>query len=229
MRSHLLRNYVSATPITLRGVGTVTHSATVDAPAGIQNGDILVAILSDAGSGARTGAPTGWTNRTGQVGDGRIWYYTAIVGANGLTGTSWTFAGSSGTRPISVVLAYYNNNATTREDSTPVGRYNSASPNTGTASMTTATAGSMVIFAGMMRSYAVTFNSEAVATSPTLNEVVDDTYSATGTISNMFVAHGVMDNAGATGASSFSAATRTSPNYPGWWYNTCIMLSLNAV
>ena len=79
-------------------------------PAGTVTGDVLVALVADLATSGTSSAPTGWTNITALAASGtggRLQVYTAVVGQNSLTGTSWTWS-SLTTHCVGQIYGYYN-------------------------------------------------------------------------------------------------------------------------
>lgn len=189
--------------VTFRAVGTSTNGTTslaLPQPAGTATGDVLVAFVLDHATSGTTTAPTGWT-RAGGVASatGRFQVYTAVVGQNSLTGTSWTW--SSLTTRAQGYIAGYSGGSTafaSQPDVAATARAN-ASGSSGTTSITTVTNNSMVIAAFAALASGATWSAEAMATAPTITERAD---AANSTFCSVAFADGILATAGSTGASS---------------------------
>lgn len=194
--------------ITLRALGastTGTTSLVLPQPTGTATGDTLVAFTIDHATSGNTTAPTGWTRQGGIAGTGgRFQVFTAVVGQNGLTGTSWTWA-SLTTRSVGRIIGYYGaiNNYTLVMDVASSSRLN-ASTVRGTLGVTTVHDGAMVIAAYASLANGTLWSAESVATSPTLVERGD---AANSTYCSLAIADGIKATAGATGASTATMAT----------------------
>ena len=203
--------------ITLRGVGTKVNGtfsvASLAQPTGSTAGDVLLAFIVDHATSGNSAAPGGWQYRGGAAGSaGRLQIFSAVVGANGLTGTSWTFSGLT-TRSMGQIIGYYNVDQTGYGglDVAISARINAASV-TGTPGISTATNGAMVVAAFCALAGGNTWSAEACATNPTLGEEAD---SANSTYCSLTLADGLMATAGPTGDSSATMSGTTVANGGG--------------
>ena len=216
-------NGQSVANITLRAVGTKVNGTTslaLSQPTGTTAGDALVAFILDHATSGTTTAPTGWTRQGGVAGTaGRFQVYTAVVGQNGLTGTSWTWSGLT-TRAEGVIAGYYNVDTTTPVDVAASARLN-ASGTTGTASITPGTAQTMIVAGYAALASGSTWSAEAVASNPgSLAEQYDG---ANSTYCSLAIAHNRQTGATAVATGDSSATMGTSGNNAG------IMLALRPV
>ena len=195
-------------PPLLRALGTKVNGTTSLAlaqPTGTATGDLLLAFVIDHATTGTSTAPTGWTaltNGAAAATGGRMQTFWAIVGQNGLTGTSWTFSGLT-TRAIGKIVGYQAGTFATAGAATPVLAANSARSNasgtTGTTAVTTVEPGTLVLgaFAGLASGN--TWTVEATATAGTLAEQSDE---ANSTFCSLAVAQAAWTGTGSTGASS---------------------------
>ena len=199
--------------ITFRAVGTnatgSSTSLTMTAPSGAVTNDVLIAFIADhSTTGGQSTAPTGWQGRGYAYSSGkRFQVFTAVVGANGLTGTSWSFTGLT-SRTQGVILDYYNAGTTGYGslDTTVSVRYNN-SGTTGTTSITSTTANDMLIAAFTSSANGCTWSNERCATAGTMTEVFDAAYSS---YSSIAIAQLLWSSTGATGVSSATMNTNTT-------------------
>lgn len=138
--------------ITRRGVGAsgngTSSVSSLAQPTGTATGDVLLAFIVDHATSGNSAAPTGWQYRGGAVGSaGRLQAFSAVVGANGLSGTSWTFSGLT-TRSMGQIVGYYNVDQTGYGglDVALSARINAAGT-TGAPTISTTTAGAQIIAA----------------------------------------------------------------------------------
>jgi hypothetical protein len=104
------------------------NSVTVTAPAGEASGDTLVAVVTQDGTGATLGCPTGWTlQHTDNIthGDQQTVALCTKIAAGS---DSFVFTGSTGNNIAACVAAYSGGNLTT-----PIETFSSNDPDTGTA------------------------------------------------------------------------------------------------
>jgi hypothetical protein len=192
--------------IKLRGLGTSTNGTTslaLPQPSGTATDDVLVAFTIDHATSGNTTVPTGWTRQGGVAGTaGRFQIFTAVVGRNGLTGTSWTWS-SLTTRALGRIIGYYNVNPAAPVDVTPSARLN-ASGTYGTTAVTVATVNALVLAAFASLANGTAWSAESVATSPTLTEQGD---SANSSFCSLAIADGIKPATGSTGASTATPVT----------------------
>ena len=201
--------------VTLRGVGTNatgTTSVTCNQPSGTAADDVLVAfILDHSTTDAQSTAPTGWQGRgyCRSSSGRRFQVFTAVVGKNSLSGTSWQFSGLT-SRSQGMIIGYYNADTSGYGglDTTVSTRHNSSGTH-GTTSITTVTNNSMIVAAFAMFSNGSAWSAQSCATIGNLTEEFDTAYSSYCSIS---VADKSLVTAGATGDSS---ATPSSDSYNG--------------
>jgi hypothetical protein len=191
-----------------KAIGSIANGTTSVAPSrpsGVVNGDVLLAVITDHATTGSSSAPTGWTRLGGAAGSaGRCQVFGAVVGASGLTGTSWTFSGLT-TRAGGYIVAYSYAGATAAAilDTTVSARIN-ASGTTGATAITTATDGAIVVAIFSALASGSTWSAEACASGPTLTERGD---SPNSTFLSIAVADGVLATAGSTGVSSATMGT----------------------
>jgi hypothetical protein len=194
--------------ITLRAVGTNTlgtTSVTPPQPAGTATGDVLVAFIVDHATSGTTTPPTGWTRQGAtSSSSGRFQVFTAVVGQNSLSGTSWTWS-SLTTRAQGYIVGYFGASTLTQPDVAPSVRSNT-SPTNGTTSITTVTNNAMVIAAFASLANGATWTFELV-TSPTLAEIAD---AANSTFCSIAVADAILATAGATGGSTATMSSNAN-------------------
>ena len=98
----VLRSFSTASAYDVTGNAASQPSLTIPAPGGIQDGDLMVALVAYAFPGASVTLPGGWTLKDSQStatgGDVCLLYYKVASGESG--NYTWTFA--SGGRPILV-------------------------------------------------------------------------------------------------------------------------------
>ena len=200
--------------ITRRGVGasgTGTSSiSSLAQPTGTATGDVLLAFIVDHATSGNSAAPTGWQYRGGAAGSaGRLQVFSAVVGANGLSGTSWTFSGLT-TRSMGQIVGYYNVDQTGYGglDVAISARIN-ASGTTGAPTISTTTAGAQIIAAFASLANSATWSGEAVATSPTIAEIIGAD-NANSTYCSLALADGLQTSSGPTGASSATMSTNAA-------------------
>ncbi len=184
---------------------TGTTSVLCSQPTGTASGDCLVAFIVDHATSGTSAAPTGWTNKANTSGtNGRFQCFTAVVGQNGLTGTSWTFSGLT-TRSVGFIVGF--SGASTdfahQPDVTASVRSN-ASGTTGTLGITPGQNGDMVVAGFAALASGSTWSAEAVATAPTLSNAGGG---ANSSFCSVAAASGILATAAATGASSATMGT----------------------
>lgn len=198
--------------ITLRAAGanaTGTTSVVTSQPTGTQTNDVLIAFIVDhATYNGQSVCPTGWQPRgyTRNSAGRRFQIFSAVKGANGLTGTSWTWSGLT-TRSQGVIIGYYNVDTTGYGAlDTNVSVRDNASGTYGTTGITTVTNGDMIVaaFGSYVAASTYTWANESCATIGTLTERFDNKNS---TYCSIAIADKLMATAGATGNST---ATPTS-------------------
>lgn len=179
-----------------------TTSASLSAPSGVRNGDLLLVFKSDRATSGTTSAPTGWTRVASAAAASyyRIEVFWAIYG-QGTGNGPWSFTGT--TRTLALCVAYRGVDLATPMDVTPSARVN-ASGTYGTTSITTVTDNAWVIAGYAFTANNYTWSAESVATSPTLAERTEAAYS---TYMDIAVADGNKASAGATGASTATPST----------------------
>jgi len=184
--------------------GTTSLSSMAQ-PTGTSTGDCLVAFVVDHATSGTSAAPTGWTNIANtSSANGRFQCFTAVVGQNGLTGTSWTFSGLT-SRSVGFIVGF--SGASTdfahQPDVTASVRSN-ASGTTGTLGITPGQNGDMVVAGFAAFASGSTWSSEAVATAPTLTNAGGG---ANSTFCSVAAASGILAVPAATGASSATMGT----------------------
>lgn len=208
--------------IAFRAAGTAktgtTSLSSMAQPAGTIIGDTLVALVVDLStSNTNTTAPTGWTAKAVIASaSGRLQIFTAVKGANGITGTSWTWSGLT-TTSLGQIYGFSGGSTdfANQPDITPSVRANAAgSPSpTGTTTITPGHNADMVVaaYAAFGSSAANFWSAEKTANTPpgTLTERGDTNNSTTMTLA---LASNTMATAGATGASSATMSVTTRPN-----------------
>jgi hypothetical protein len=190
-----------ASAITLRSVSTANNasgatSLTINAPAGITNGDVLVAQVTVRGATTTITPPSGWSlirrdNTTGSM--GVALYYKVVAGTQS-TSFGWTF--NSQRQASGGIAAYAGvDNATPIDASS--GRYNDSTA-TITASSVTATVPNdrLVFFASVTTNASVTFPSGMtrqwnVSTSDTTSAMADQPLSSAGATGDRVATSGV--------------------------------------
>lgn len=192
--------------LVLRGVGanaTGTTSVAVSQPAGTSTGDVLIAFILDHATSGTTTAPTGWTRITAtSSANGRFQAFIAVVGLNGLTGTSWTW--SSLTTTSQGVIIGYSEGSNTQPDLTSSSRSN-ASGASGSSAIVPVTAGVKLVAAFAALASGSTWSGEALATGIVLTQQFSQ---ANGTSSSIDIADGIKTtNGGGTGQSSATMGT----------------------
>jgi len=198
--------------ITLRAAGanaTGTSSVTCNQPTGTLADDVLIAFIVDHSvTDGQSAAPTGWQARgyTRNVGGRRFQVFTAVVGKNSLTGTSWTFSGLT-TRSQGMIIGYYNANTTGYGGfDTSISVRDNASGIYGTLGITTATDGAMIVaaFCSYVAATTYAWTSEHCDTIGNLAERFDNKNS---TYCSLAVADLLLATAGPTGESGATPTT----------------------
>ena len=196
--------------VTLRAAGasaTGTTTVTCNQPTGTAANDVLIAFIFDRSTtNAQSAAPTGWQARGYAWTSGRRFQvFTAVVGKNSLTGTSWTFTGLV-TRSQGMIIGYYNADTTGYGGlDTTVSTRSNASGTYGTLGITTVTNNTMIIGAfGIIATGTTTWSAESCATIGALTEQFDAAYAGYCSIA---VADKLLATAGATGASTATPST----------------------
>ena len=182
-----------------------TSLASMAQPTGTATGDCLVAFVLDHATSGTSAAPTGWRNIANtSSASGRFQCFTAVVGQNSLTGTSWTFSGLT-THAVGFIVGFSgaSTDFANQPDVTASVRSN-ASGTTGTLGITPGQASDMVVAGFAAFASGSTWSSEAVATAPTLTNAGGG---ANSTFCSVAAASGILAVPAATGASSATMGT----------------------
>jgi hypothetical protein len=188
--------------VTFRAAGTAvagTTSCSLSQPTGTATGDVLIALIADLATSGSSAAPTGWTQVGGAASTGRCQVFTAVVGQNSLTGTSWNFTGLT-SHCQGIILGFYgaSTNYLIQPDVTIGARYNSSGAS-GCLGITPGHNNDMVLAGLVTLAHTYTWSAATVATAPTLNSVTNASASSD---FNMGYAYAILATAAATGTLS---------------------------
>jgi hypothetical protein len=181
---------------------TGTTSASVSAPSGAANGDVMLVFKADKATSGNTSAASGFTNAnlSSYGTSGRLEVFYGIYNSSTNPGP-WSFTGTTHTQVL--MVTYRNCDQTTPLDVSASAAYN-ASGTVGAASITPITAGSMIVgaFASLTSNY--TWSAESIANGPSLTAEIQTNNS---TYTDIAVLNGLQLFPGATGASTGTMST----------------------
>ena len=194
----------------------------------VSTGDVVLLLISGSGNTSVTvpTAPSGWTALTTGVCSTptprcALAYYRVILNGATESGTAVTMTLPTGTSRWSATAVPFSGvNTTTPLDATPTTPFPSGGTTAGATmgaaapAITTVTPNAMVAFlvTGKVTTAAsITFNGQAVATSPTLTENVD--YPAASSNAFVTVASGIKATVGSTGTGNLTASATVDRFY----------------